>query len=127
MPSSPLNPSHFSTVARSTSKLNDSDLRSIQKYMWDARSKWFNIGIQLSVTIGDLEAIKKENPDCGGCLTRVLLTWLRKGSPTPTWQSLITAMKVPAVGVGVTLEQQGISIVCFTMVFMFSMLHFNCS
>ena len=95
------------TVAESTSKLNDNDLRTIQKYMWDARSKWFNIGIQLSVTIGDLEAIKKENRDCGECLTQVLLTWLRKGSPTPTWQSLITTMKAPAVGVRVTLEQQG--------------------
>ena len=95
----------YNIIAECTNKLSDSDLKDVQNYVWDARSKWFNIGCQLSIKIGDLEAIKKDNHDCGECFTQVLLTWLRKRNPAPTWQSLISALKVPAVGVQIHLRQ----------------------
>ena len=89
--------------ANSSIKLNDAHLGDILNRLWDARSRWFHIGLQLSVTIGDLEAIKKDHQESGECLREMLLVWLRKTDPSPTWKALVDALNAPSVGVLVLL------------------------
>ena len=83
------------------------DLRVVRKAVWDARSRWYTLGIELNITITSLEAIKqknKENP--GDCLTEMLLEWLIQASPKPTWACIVAALREPTVG----LEQLAESI-----------------
>ena len=70
--------------------------------MWDARSQWFHIGLQLSVGVGNLQAIKKDHQESGERLTEMLLVWLRT-DPSPTWKALVDALNAPSVGVLVQL------------------------
>ena len=95
------------TVAKCTRKLCEDDLRTVLNYVWDARSRWYLLGVQLAVKVGDLEAIKSNSRDCDHCLPEVLLTWLRRVNPIPSWCSLIEALKKHPVGVQVTFEKKG--------------------
>lgn len=76
--------------------------------MWDARSEWFNIGIRLNFSSGDLAAIKTDNHDCGKCFTTILTQWLKRSNPIPTWKALVDAMDTNTVGIKVKLEPKGI-------------------
>ena len=75
------------------------DLRVVRKAIWDARSKWFSLGIELSITVTSLEAIKQKNKEnADDCLTEMLLEWLRQASPKPTWACIVAALREPTVG-----------------------------
>ena len=72
---------------------------NVQATLWDARPKWYNIGIQLKMTISDLDSIKitnMANPDV--CFTELLIQWLRRRSPPPTWSAIVKALRSPTVG-----------------------------
>ena len=88
------------TAANSKSKLCVDDLVNVQNRVWDARSKWYNLGLQLGLKTGDLDAININNKVCGDCFREVLVTWLTN-EPIPSWYSLIEALKRPSVGVQV--------------------------
>lgn len=61
-------------------ELTIDDLVKVQEATWDARAWYFNIGLQLGVDLGTLEAIKKTNNGiCDECYTAVLTAWLRGG------------------------------------------------
>lgn len=73
-------------------------MRTVQPALWDARSKWYNIGIQLGCEVSDLDAIKTSNcSNVDVCMTNMLASWLRKGSPTPTWKSVVEALQSSTV------------------------------
>ena len=79
--------------------LTSDDLRIVRKAIWDARGKWFSLGIELSMSVATLETIKqknKENPD--DCLTEMLLEWLKQANPKLTWSCIVAALKEPTVG-----------------------------
>ena len=80
-------------------QLTIGDLKIVLSEIWDARSKWINIGIQLNLIMTDLEAIKEANSsDIGKCFTDMLTLWLKQVNPPPTWSTLVTALKEPPVG-----------------------------
>lgn len=71
----------------------------VQKAIWDARVKWFDLGVALKMYTASLEAIKlrnKDNPD--DCMTELLLEWLNQADPRPTWSCVVTALREPTVG-----------------------------
>jgi hypothetical protein len=69
--------------------------KNIIDLAWDARVKWYHIGIQLRQKTTDLDVIGKEKHD-GTCFTRVIIEWLRKGKAT--WKELIDALNHKTVG-----------------------------
>lgn len=79
-----------------------SDLKDVINTLWEARSKWFNIGIELQRTLDDLEVIKtrcNNNPD--DCFREMFTEWLRESKESlPTWENIITALKAKPVGYG---------------------------
>ena len=92
-------------VANSASRLTQDDLKTIQDLVWPARSKWFQMGIQLGIDVGTLEAIRGNNHDQSeDCFTDILTTWLRGRDPIPTWKSLVNALKSDVLGIDVILE-----------------------
>ena len=91
-------------AANPSLKPGQEDLGKVLDHIWGARSRWFNLGMQLSVSIGDLEAINSDHQEKSGeCLRAMLLKWLRKTDPSPTWKALVDALNAPSVGVLVQL------------------------
>ena len=74
------------------------DFADVQSALWEARSKWFNIGIQLHLKVPDLEAIDHEpGLDLVGKFNRVIIYWLEHGQLC-TWSALGEALKHHTVG-----------------------------
>ena len=68
--------------------------------------KWFNIGLKLGISVGTLNAIKKNNSqDPDDCLTAMLEYWLNNGKPKPSWAAVANALKSPMVGYAHLAEQ----------------------
>ena len=86
--------------------LSIDDLGDILEAVWEARAKWYNIGLKLGVLAGTLNAIKKNNnQDPDDCLTAMLEYWLNNGKPKPSWAAVAKALKSPMVGYEHLAEQ----------------------
>ena len=67
--------------------------------MWEGRAKWFNIGLQLGISQGTLDAIKLDNQgDPGRCFTDTLVEWLKSFDLCPSWSGLARSLRAPPVG-----------------------------
>ena len=78
-------------------ELTDADLKYVRASIWNARNKWFDIGIELGERHTDLSTIRKrcgDDPDV--CLTEMLACWLNKRGTS--WADLIEALKKETVG-----------------------------
>ena len=76
--------------------LSVNDLSIVLTELHPARSKWYNIGLQLLVPVPDLQRIESEyKNDHGTCLRQMLIKWLEM--ETATWETLIEALKSPIV------------------------------
>ena len=74
------------------------DLKKIRSKCWEARKRWMDIGIELNLAKGDLDAIQdrhRENVD--KCFTEMLDLWLLT-DPRPILTDLIAALKEKTVG-----------------------------
>ena len=61
-----------------TGHLTLSKLRSVKNRIWEARSKWKDIGTELKLEITDLDAIsKKHGSDTDACFAEMLTMWLK--------------------------------------------------
>ena len=75
------------------------DLGDVLEAVWEARSKWYNIGLKLGTSPGTLDSIGKatnHNPD--DCITATIKDWLNNGKPKPKWAAVAKALKSPMVG-----------------------------
>ena len=79
--------------------LNITHLHDIQVAIWDARPKWYNIGLGLGLSADTLDAIVNDHPSkTEDCLTDTIKHWLRNEMPLPTWKALADVLKSPMVG-----------------------------
>ncbi len=79
------------------SKLTTKDLRTVRNAVYDAASKWYDLGLELGISPNWLDTIKKtynDNPQ--DCLRQMLKLWLSNGEPT--WEVLSDALCNQAVG-----------------------------
>ena len=88
-----------------TGALGASNLRSVRRATWDARSKWYDVGLELGIDPGTLDSIKSNNDSNESRFTAVLLSWLRAVNPRPTLAALAEALRSPTVGYGHLAEQ----------------------
>lgn len=78
-------------------------LRSVKNRIWEARSKWKDIGIELKLEVTDLDAIN--GSDTGACFEEMLIMWLKQNKSRPTWLRMIKALKSRPVGFQELAEQ----------------------
>jgi hypothetical protein len=77
----------------------------IYSNIWEARNKWFNIGLSLNLEVSDLEEIRHIYRDkMDDCFLGMLKNWLRT-SPRPTQSNLITALRERTVGFSQLAEE----------------------
>ena len=74
------------------------DLNDVRKELLDVSSNWYDIGLQLRLRTGGLETIEYQNQDVRICLRKMLLHWLKKVDPPPTWEGLACALESRIVG-----------------------------
>ncbi len=71
----------------------------------DVKVEWENIGLHLSLPYKILENIENEHSRNQKRLRKMILAWLNgRGKKTPTWQSLIDALKHHTVGENATAD-----------------------
>ena len=81
------------------------DLRKVQRVTWEARAKWYNIGLELEINPGTLDVIQGNNRDIDDCFRAMLTSWLKMVQPKPTLAALAEALQSPTVGFGRLAEQ----------------------
>ena len=64
----------------------------------NVRAKWYNIGLQLHVSVGTLDAVKEQYDDLSHCLRETLKTWLKTCPSAPTWSNIVDALRSSTVG-----------------------------
>ena len=75
------------------------NLKDVRDLVWDVRTKWDDLGLELGIKISDLEVIEKNcNKDVNSCFTKMLLMWLKMVDPFPSWEGLVSALGKSSVG-----------------------------
>ena len=85
--------------------LGPNDLRIVQNSVWEARTQWYNLGLNLELTPDTLDSIEVangRNPD--HCFRAMLTKWLIECKQS-TWSALAEALRSPSVGLGHLAEQ----------------------
>ena len=86
--------------------LSISDLGEVLEAVWEARSKWYNVGLSLRISPDTLDTIQRDHRDISeNCFMAMLKVWLRRTQPHPTWAALARAMRSPMVGYGQLAEE----------------------
>ena len=74
------------------------DLATVKRFLFEAKRKWYNIGLELGVKDPILDEIQaKHGTDYDACLREMLQNWLRFNPNKPTWDRLANALKEQAV------------------------------
>ena len=82
----------------STGHLTIKDIAIVQATLWEARPKWYNLGLQLNMAADDLDVInRRKSQSDDECLTDLLCQWLRRTDPQPTWEAVVKALQSPTV------------------------------
>ena len=74
------------------------DLATVRKVVHPARTKWYDIGLELELPVDTLDAIERSRGDDGDHLRDILKYWLKRDAPTPTSKALVDALKSAPVG-----------------------------
>ena len=80
------------------------DLSEVRGALYEARAKWYHIGIELELSLGTLDAIQSDF-SATDCLTEMCSHWLRRIDPRPSWEALTKALENPPVGEGHLAQQ----------------------
>ena len=79
--------------------LTVSDLAKVQDKIWEARTKWYQVGLLLGVSVDTLDVIQYNHPtNCDQCITDMIKEWLRASDLQRTWEVLAKALESPQVG-----------------------------
>ena len=77
---------------------------------WEARRKWFSIGLELGIGLDSLKVIEMSNlSKSDDCLIEVIVQWLKmaKSDSVPTLAALANALRSPTVGFGEQILSSG--------------------
>ena len=82
--------------------LGEKDLPEIIRELSAAKSKWYNIGIDLKLEVSTLDGIRNDRKDnTDECFPQMIIAWLRSSSEVPkTWSTLADVLKQPMIGFG---------------------------
>ena len=78
--------------------LSVDDLAAVQRKLYDVKTEWYNLGLELGLRVSTLDSIDaKYNSDPSQCFRQVLKEWLKGVNPPPTWRAMVKALKSPTV------------------------------
>jgi hypothetical protein len=65
---------------------------------WDARKKWYFIGVRLSMPVSELDVIEKNKNDIDEQFRNMIKKWLEMGGKGCTWKAVYDALRHHTVG-----------------------------
>ena len=77
--------------------LNIDRLGDVQEELYEARTKWYDVGLALKVPVTTLDSIEGQFDNHGDKLREALKVWL-KTATEPTWQDVVDVLKRRVVG-----------------------------
>ena len=87
-----------------TEKLLPNDLARVYDAAWEARPKWYDLGLELRITPDTLQTIQlNQHADINSCFREMLNEWLRGGHAS--WSKLADALRAKSVGMEYLAEQ----------------------
>jgi hypothetical protein len=85
--------------------LVDRDLLTVMEQMWEAREKWYNIGLYFKIPSSQLDVIKSETKDdIDEMFRKMIKQWLQVGHCC-NWKTVYDALKSPTVSKEPTAEK----------------------
>lgn len=72
------------------------DLKELVEFLHPVRSKWYTLGVQLSVPVNDLNSIRSQFSDPVECLCEMLQFWLKHQKTS--WSGVFGALRSRSVG-----------------------------
>ena len=86
----------FLFIARAELSLDD--LGDVKEGLYKARSKWYDVGLKLKVSIGTLDSIRSQYDDPGDQLCEMLKPWLKGAAKSrPKWEALVEVLRSPLI------------------------------
>ena len=79
-------------------QLSVDDLHVVMEELNEARAKWYDIGLQLRMNVGTLDAIQEQYDEPSHCLKETLTTWLKTCPSPPTWKNIVYALRSSTIG-----------------------------
>ena len=83
-------------------------IKNVRGLLYDAREKWYDIGIELEINDKELDIIHDKHDDPGKCLLEIIKIWLKSISPGPTWKTLADVLRGGIIN-EVALAKEGIN------------------
>ena len=83
--------------SQSVMELSVDDLGIVRNEIFDASPKWYDVGLELKVSVATLDSIRDQFGDPKDCFREALKCWL-KSTLKPTWRVLVDALRSRTVG-----------------------------
>ena len=82
----------------SVATLNEGSLWVVFYSLIKIHDKWRGIGLGLNLQPSQLGAIGKTSSNSLECLYKVVMEWLNRSNPLPTWDALVAVLRTSLVG-----------------------------
>jgi hypothetical protein len=79
-------------------ELTIDDLSDVVEIMWNAKTKWYFIGVRFGLMAPALDAIDADEKDVNNKFTRMVKEWLNKGENC-NWKAVHSALEHPTVDI----------------------------
>ena len=76
--------------------LKTTDFKNLYNGLYEIRSKWKQLGVELGVSLGTIESIKDRCHKPEDCFYEMLHEWLKSGNAT--CECLLDSLRQPTVG-----------------------------
>ena len=76
--------------------LSPDDLKRLVERLHDVQPKWYDLGLQLGVPSGNLDALEKDSPESSVAFRKMLKQWL--AGKEPSLEQLSEALQTKSVG-----------------------------
>ena len=87
--------------------LSPNNAKEVLNLMWDFRSRWKFVGIELGIDMSTLDAIDRDYRKADDCLTELITKWLRRTNPKPTRSAITKALESHSVMASATTPSEG--------------------
>ena len=77
--------------------LTPDDAGKVARELIEAQTESFALGLELEVPLSEVEAIHQQYQRPRDRLVRVIIEFLKRAEPRPTWRVIVEALKSPAV------------------------------
>ena len=78
---------------------------AIFEELLEAMNQAYMLGLKLNLPSHEVDAIRNTNPDPRDYLLQVILAFLRRAEPRPTWRVIVDALKSPTINLTALAER----------------------